>query len=77
LGCRRTSRRDRRKRYAALDEDLTYTANRLDLDVVSTLAVRLDPDTQERRAAEMAKGMTLPRCSGILADGIVQWTRDL
>ena len=32
-----------------------------DPDVVSTLAVRLDPDTQERRTAEMAKGMTVCR----------------
>jgi type I restriction enzyme R subunit len=59
LGCRRTSRRDRRKRYAALDEDLTYTANRLDLDVVNQAQIRLVARTfRERLLTEIFPGRT-------------------
>ena len=55
----RRDRRTRRKRYSALDEDLTYTANRLDRDVVNQAQIRLVVRTfRERLFTEIFPGRT-------------------
>ncbi len=53
----RRDRRTRAKRYAALDNDLTYTANQLDRDVVAENQIRLVVRTfKERLFTEMFPG---------------------
>jgi type I restriction enzyme, R subunit len=53
----RRYRRTREKRYAALDDDLTYTANQLDRDVVSEGQIRLVVRTfKERLFTEIFPG---------------------
>ena len=55
----RRDRRTRARRYAALDDDLTYTANQLDRDVVAENQIRLVVRTfKERLSAEIFPGRT-------------------
>ncbi|MDQ3363599.1 MAG: DEAD/DEAH box helicase family protein, partial [Actinomycetota bacterium] len=55
----RRDRRTRSRRYAALDEDLAYTANRLDRDVVNEAQIRLVVKTfKERLFSEIFPGRT-------------------
>ena len=58
----RRDRQTRAKRYAALDDDLTYTANQLDRDVVSEGQMRLVIRTFRDKLPEIFPGRTeLPK----------------